>query len=210
MAREGLVALDFARNHPADAVHLLQAGIERTSGNSALFFLLGQAQLRDAQPADAQRSLDRAVSLDSKNVKAVVLMAQVQVSSGNIEQGIASYQRAIQLTPSNVELYVGLGAVYDSQGDWQKAQVLHQKALALQPDYAPAANDLAYPMLEHGGDLNGALTLAQTARRGRLTLPNSADTLGWAYYHGGSFSVAAHSSKRRSKKNLPIPPTTTI
>jgi tetratricopeptide (TPR) repeat protein len=46
-------------------------------------------------------------------------------------------------------------------------------------------------MLEHGGDLNVALSLAQTARRGLPTLPNSADTLGWAYYHGGSFSVAA-------------------
>ena len=85
-------------------------------------------------------------------------------------------------------------------GDWQKAQSLHEKALAIQPDYAPAANDLAYLMLEHGGDLNVALTLAQTARRGLPTLPNSADTLGWAYYHGGSFSVAAPLLEEAVKK----------
>jgi Tfp pilus assembly protein PilF len=36
-----------------------------------------------------------------------------------------------------------------------------------------------------------ALTLAQTARRGLEGMPNSADTLGWAYYHNGSFSAAA-------------------
>ena len=46
-------------------------------------------------------------------------------------------------------------------------------------------------MLEHGGSVNVALTLAQTARRGLPDLPNSADTLGWAYYHDGAFSVAA-------------------
>jgi tetratricopeptide (TPR) repeat protein len=190
-ATEGLVAVDFARNRPADAVRLLQAEIERTYGSSTLFFLLGRAQLRNGKTEEARRSLTRSISLDNKNVNAVVLMAQLQVSGGKFEQGIASYQRAIELAPSNVELYVGLAAVYDSQGEWQKAQSLHQKALAIQPDYAPAANDLAYLMLEHGGDLNVALTLAETARRGLPTLPNSADTLGWAYYHGGSFSVAA-------------------
>src|SRR5260370_4223990 len=46
-------------------------------------------------------------------------------------------------------------------------------------------------MLEHGGDVNVALTLAQTARRGLQGMPNSSDTLGWAYYHNGSFSAAA-------------------
>jgi cellulose synthase operon protein C len=34
------------------------------------------------------------------------------------------------------------------------------------------------------------LSLAQTARRGLPALSNSADTLGWAYYHGGSYSLA--------------------
>jgi Flp pilus assembly protein TadD len=199
-ATEGLVALEFARNRPADAIRLLQMEIERTSGSSTLFFLLAQAQFRNGQSADAERSLARAVSLDNKNVNAVVLLAQLQVSGGNTEQGIASYQRAIELAPNNVELYVGLAALYDSQGDWQKAQVFHKKALALQPDYAPAANNLAYLMLEHGGDLNVALTLAQTARRGLPTLPNSADTLGWAYYHGGSFSVAAPLFEEAVKK----------
>jgi tetratricopeptide (TPR) repeat protein len=199
-ATEGLVSLELARNRPGNAIRLLQSEIERTSGNSTLFFLLGQAQLRNRQAAEAERSLARAVFLDNKNVGAVVLMAQLQVSGGNVQQGIASYQRAIELAPENVEVYVSLAALYNSQGDWQKAQILDRKALSLQPDYAPAANDLAYLMLEHGGDVNVALTLAQTARRGLSTLPNSADTLGWAYYRGGSFSIAAPLFEEAVKK----------
>lgn len=45
-------------------------------------------------------------------------------------------------------------------------------------------------MLEHGGDVNVALSLAQTARRGLPNLPNSADTLGWAYYREGAYNSA--------------------
>jgi Flp pilus assembly protein TadD len=55
-------------------------------------------------------------------------------------------------------------------------------------------------MLEHGGDVNVALTLAQTARRGLQGMPNSADTLGWAYYHNGSFSAAVPLLEEAVKK----------
>ena len=45
-------------------------------------------------------------------------------------------------------------------------------------------------MLEHGGNVNVALTLAQSARRGLPNVPNSADTLGWAYFQNGAYSLA--------------------
>jgi len=179
---------------------LINGSRNRTFDYRTRFSLLLLTRLRTGQAAEAERSLARAVFLDNKNVGAVVLLAQLQVSGGNVQQGIASYQRAIELAPENVEVYVSLAALYNSQGDWQKAQILDQKALSLQPDYAPAANDLAYLMLEHGGDVNVALTLAQTARRGLSTLPNSADTLGWAYYRGGSFSIAAPLFEEAVKK----------
>jgi Tfp pilus assembly protein PilF len=54
-----------------------------------------------------------------------------------------------------------------------------------------AANNLAYLMLMHNENPNVAFTLAQTARKGLPNLPNSADTLGWAYYSQGVYSAAA-------------------
>jgi tetratricopeptide (TPR) repeat protein len=71
------------------------------------------------------------------------------------------------------------------------AQTTYQKVLAAQPDNPLAANNLAYILLEHGGSVNMALTLAQVARRGLPNSPNTADTLGWAYYENGAYSVAA-------------------
>ena len=84
-----------------------------------------------------------------------------------------------------------LGTVYEAAGNWQEAENAYQKALAIDHENALAANNLAYLMLEHGGSVNVALTLAQTARKGLPGLPNSADTLGWAYYNNGAYSVAA-------------------
>ena len=63
--------------------------------------------------------------------------------------------------------------------------------MTLKPDEPLAANNLAYLLLEHSGDVNVALSLAQTGRKGLPNLPNSADTLGWAYYRTGAYSAAA-------------------
>src|SRR5208337_2347961 len=93
--------------------------------------------------------------------------------------------------PTNISIYLSLGSLLEAKGNWQEAQTFYEKALAIQPEDALAANNLAYVMLEHGGSVNVALTLAQTARRGLPNLPNTADTLGWAYYHNAAYSVAA-------------------
>jgi cellulose synthase operon protein C len=190
-AVEGLVALDLRRDRAADAVRLVQSQLDKTPENVNLYLLLGDSQLKGGHVVEAERAFQEAVALNRQNVNAVVALAGLQISQGRSEQGIANYQRAIELAPTNVELYLALGGAYEGQGSWENAEQAYRKALAIRPDFGPAANNLAFLLLEHGGDVNVALSLAQTARRGLPTLPNSADTLGWAYYHGGLFSLAA-------------------
>jgi cellulose synthase operon protein C len=119
-----------------------------------------------------------------------VLLAQLQAGRGARDEAISTYQRAIEIAPNSAALQVALGGLYESAGNWQKAQTIYQKALSMQPDNPQAANNLAYILLEHNGSVNLALTLAQAARRGLPNSPNTADTLGWAYYHNGAYSVA--------------------
>jgi Flp pilus assembly protein TadD len=129
--------------------------------------------------------------MDQQNLAAFVLLGQVQSALGKPTAAVSSYQRATVLAPNNAQLYAPLGAAYEAQGNWQQAQTTYRKGLAIQPDNALAANNLAYLMLEHGGDINVALTMARTARRGLPNLPNSADTLGWAYFENGAYTLAA-------------------
>jgi len=66
----------------------------------------------------------------------------------------------------------------------------YKKALALQPDQPVAANNLAFLMVDSGQNLDVALSLAQVARRGMPTSPNTADTLAWIYYQKGNYASA--------------------
>jgi Flp pilus assembly protein TadD len=120
-----------------------------------------------------------------------IMLAQVEQNLGDVAGAIAHYRKAISLAPNNAGSYTTLGTLYEGQGDWQETQTLYQRALAIQPEKPLTANNLAYLLLEHGGNVTVALTLAQTARRGFPNFPNSADTLGRVYYQNAAYSLAA-------------------
>ncbi len=80
--------------------------------------------------------------------------------------------------------------MYESQHDWNNAKAMYQKALEVQPDNPLASNNLAYVMLQQGGNVDVALAMAQTARRGMPDSSNAADTLGWAYFQKGVYKSA--------------------
>src|SRR6266849_2108697 len=189
-AVQGMVDLDLRRGRSADALLFIQAQIERDPNNAALYVLQGQSYLQEKRLVDAERSFSHCTEIDKQNLNGFILLGQVEHAQGHSTEAIASYQRAISIAPNNAGLYTTLGVTYEGLGNWQEAQTAYQRALALEPEQALAANNLAYLLFEHGGNVNMALTLAQTARRGLPDVPNSADTLGWAYFQNGAYSVA--------------------
>jgi tetratricopeptide (TPR) repeat protein len=78
---------------------------------------------------------------------------------------------------------------------------LYQQALNISPDHPLASNNLAYVILEQGGNVDVAMNMAQTARRGMPDSPNAADTLGWAYYHKGIYQSAISQFQEALKLN---------
>ena len=66
------------------------------------------------------------------------------------------------------------GRLEESRGTGRNPRNLYQKALQIEPEYPVAANNLAYLLLEHGGNPDLALSYAQVARRG---MPDSTDPL---------------------------------
>jgi cellulose synthase operon protein C len=70
---------------------------------------------------------------------------------------------------------------------------MYQKALEIQPDNPLASNNLAYLILQQTaqrrGNVDVALAMAQTARRGMPDSSSVADTLGWAYYQKGRVQI---------------------
>jgi predicted Zn-dependent protease len=71
------------------------------------------------------------------------------------------------------------------QGDGGVPATRYEKGLALNPRFAPAANNLAWVLSEHGADKGKALALAQTAKELAPEDPQVSDTLGWIFYRRG-------------------------
>ena len=113
---------------------------------------------------------------------------------------MATYEQAVRDNPRDVRSYIELGSLEDLRGNWQKAQELYHQALQVEPDYPAAANNLAYSMLEHGGNPGVALSLAQVAKRGLPDAPAADDTLGWVYYQQGNYNLAVGLLEEAVKK----------
>ena len=67
------------------------------------------------------------------------------------------------------------------------------------------ANNLAWILLEQGGNLDVALSHAQTAREQQPNDSNIADTLGWVYYKKNAYLLAMSLLKEAVEK-LPNEP----
>src|SRR6185503_1327542 len=81
----------------------------------------------------------------------------------------------------------------------------YEEALQVNASFAPAANNLAWILLEQGGDKERALSYAETAWKASPQDPHIADTLGWVYFRKEMYAKAAGLLKEAVNK-LPEDP----
>jgi tetratricopeptide (TPR) repeat protein len=175
---------------PARALARIQSQIALVPDNAPFYLILGQLQLSQKDLTGAEQSLRKALSIDSNSSDAIFLLAQVQQQKGSLDDAKASFELLRQKKPRDPRAYSFLGMIDEAQHNWQQAEDQYKKALDIDPGNAIAANNLAYLLLEHGGNLDMALTYAQTARRSMPDSPNTADTLASVYLRKGNYQLA--------------------
>jgi len=190
-ALSGLMNTYMAQKQPDKAIAAANAQIAKSPNTSDFYDLLGTALFNGKKdlPA-AEVALRKAIELNKNNTDALQKLGKVQIQEGAIDKALALYQQSIKDNPRDVSFYILSGALYESQQKWDQAQTMYQQALGIVPDQPLASNDLAYLLLQHGGNVDVAMNYAQTARRGMPDSPNAADTLGWAYYQKGAYPSA--------------------
>ncbi len=72
--------------------------------------------------------------------------------------------------------------------------------MKINPNFAPAANNLAYLLAETGENVDVALNLAQSVKQQFPDDPSISDTLGWVYYKKNIFSRAVVYLKEANEK----------
>jgi tetratricopeptide (TPR) repeat protein len=112
--------------------------------------------------------------LDKKNSEALVKLGMVQNERGAPDQALQTYLEGSKINPKGDHLITCWRvASTRAREDWDHAKQQYQKALDIQPDNPLASNNLAYVMLQQGGNVDVAFAMAQTARRQLPDNPNS-------------------------------------
>jgi len=158
----------------------------------------------------AEAAFRKSAELDRNNTGALIRLGEVQIASGHTDLALATYQQSVKDHPREAGFYVLMGQLYETRQDWQNAQNAYQKALELKPTDPTASNNLANVMLQTGGNVDVAMSLAQTARRALPDSSDVADTLGWIYYQKGAYESAIgllqEALKLRAKNKIPEDP----
>jgi tetratricopeptide (TPR) repeat protein len=187
----GLMNTYLADNQPDKAIAAANLQIAKSPDSSAFYDLLGTALFnRKKDYEGAEAAFKKSAALDKNNADALLKLGQVQVAKGLPDQALATYQHALQDNPHEAMFYILMGELYESKHDWNQAKDAYQKALEIKPENPLASNNLAYVMLQSGGNVDMALSLARTARRGMPDSPSAADTLGWVLYQKGAYQSA--------------------
>jgi len=187
----GLMAAYIQDKQVDKALAAANQQIAKSPNNSSFYDLLGTVLFESKKDTKgAEAALRKAVELDKTNSNALVKLGKVQIAEGASDQALATYLQSIKDNPREVTFYILAGELYESKSQWDQAKSMYQQALNIQSDNPTASNNLAYLILQQGGNVDLALAMAQTARRGIPDSPNFADTLGWAYYQKGVYKSA--------------------
>jgi Flp pilus assembly protein TadD len=119
-----------------------------------------------------------------------VSLARLYQVRNEADKAIAQYQAMLEKQPKFVQAYMALGVNYEAEGRKAEARQMYEKALEFNPNFAPAANNLAWMLLQNNEDPDRALDLAKRAKEQLPDDPYVADTLGLAYIAKGLYVSA--------------------
>jgi tetratricopeptide (TPR) repeat protein len=177
------------------------AQLAKYPSNSQFHVILGRLLAEQKKNfAGAENEFKRAAQLDKNNTEALAQLGMAENGRGATDEALETFLNAAKANPKEATFLLLAGGLYETKQSWDHAKQMYQKVLELEPDNALASNNLAYVMLEQGGNVDVALAMAQTARRQLPDNPSSADTLGWAYYHKGVYTSAIGLFKEAVKK----------
>jgi tetratricopeptide (TPR) repeat protein len=145
----------------------------------------------------AEQNTDKAKASYNKAIKVYPGFNQPYLSLGRIylaendqDKAITIYQTLIEKQPKMEMPHIMLGTIFESRKQYDKAADHYRKALEINPDFAPAANNLAYHLAERTDQFDEALKYARIAKSKLPNDPGIMDTLGLVYYKKGLYGNA--------------------
>ena len=160
--------------------------LSKAPESGPLYAILANQYLANKQPDEALAQYKKAQELDPNNPQPYAMSALILTRQGKRDQAIAEYIDLLAKQPKALGAYMGLGSLYEQSGKAELARDAYKKALELNPEFAPAANNMAWLIAEsENPDLGEALRLAMIAKGQKPDDIHIIDTLGWVHYKAG-------------------------
>lgn len=176
--------------------------IDKAPDSAGLQILFANLMLSSNKPEEALKAYKLAQELDPHNPRPYTMSAMILNKQGKTAQAITEYEDLLAKKPDNIGAYMGLGAIYEQTGKTERAKENYRKVLNLNPNFAPAANNLAWLIAESTDpDLGEALRLAMIAKQELPDNANIIDTLGWVHFKRGSYTLARNEFEQAVEKD---------
>ena len=182
-AIEHIAAILVSEGKVRQARERVSRQISTAPKNALLYDLLGRLWAVSHNFMEAEAAFRTALSLDGTALPPYANLGELYTRQGKISQAIKEFETMLAKNPQQVSTLMILGILHEQRNDFARAATRYEEALKLQPKFAPAANNLAWILIDQGGDKERALLYAETARAAMPRDPRIADTLGWIYYH---------------------------
>jgi tetratricopeptide (TPR) repeat protein len=154
----------------------------------------------------AEAAFKKAIALDQDYLSTYVTLGELYARQGKTSQAIHELEEVLKKSPEQPQILTLLGMLHEQQRDNPRAMARYEEALQINPNFAPAANNLAWILLDQVGDTDRALSYAETAWKAVPTDPHIADTLGWVYFNRQTYPKAV-SLLKEAAQALPDNPT---
>lgn len=199
-ALSGSVNILTRRGGFDEAKQKINGAIQQNAGKSnvlaALYYLNFEIFKAQKDYASAEAELKKALATDENYLPAYSAYAAILIERNQTAEAIQQYRKIVEKKPS-ASVYVLLGMLEEAGNNFAEAEKNYRKSLEIAPDSPIAANNLAWLIAENtNGNLDEALTLAQTAVNQSPKTPEFFDTLGWVYYKKGLYSPAVEQMKK--------------
>jgi tetratricopeptide (TPR) repeat protein len=204
-ALEQIVAILVSQDKVLQARERVRRQVAMNPQDPRFLNLQGRVLVQSRNFSEAEATYKKAMALDGTLLSTYANLGALYARQGKVGEAIREFETIIAKRPQELSALMILGMLHEQRNDYTRATARYEEALRVDARFAPAANNLAWILIETGGDKERALAYAETASRAFPRDPYIGDTLGWVYYNKQMY-VKSVSLLQESVDQLPEHP----
>jgi len=173
------------------AIERIQRHVSDNITQPEHLLLLGDLYFSIGDLVNARRVFLQLQQMDPGEPRSYIKLATIQQNNQNIKLALSEYSKLLKINPKSLPALMGYAILLEKSGNRAEAKIEYQKVLSLDGNFAPAANNLSWLIMQDkDANLTEALRLAKLAKKAQPNSPAISDTLGYAYYLKGLYGLA--------------------